>query len=219
MEIKLANHNNYTFDEVISAKTNGGAFITYQWLIPIPVFFPIRRLSKVYFIPNGMKKSKYAKKFNIITLLIGWWGVPWGPFAVYKTIGLNNSGGIDVTDDVYLNIDKTGYLNGSFELKKSFTKFVHPPKSELKELLKVFTALIESKEIKEFPIIVVYIDCEEGVEPYTFIGFSQDIVRKRDLITKAIYKRFRKHYKFELVQLNNGFSLSQELTTQGIKLE
>lgn len=219
MEIKLANHHKHTFDEVISAKNNGGCFITYQWILPRPLVHPVRRLSKVYFIPSGTDKAKYARKYNIISLLIGWWGLPGGPIAVHKSILLNNSGGVDVTDDVYLNLTKNGYLNGRFQLKQSFTKFTHPPKSELKEHLKIFKALKESNEIKNLPIIGIYIDGEEGIEPPTIIGFTENIGMKRSLITKAIYKRFSKHFEFELVQLHNGYSLSKELSTQGITLE
>jgi len=218
MEIKLANHLNYTFEEVMSAKSNGGTFVTYQWIIPTPIFFPVRRLSKVYFIPRDMDKSTYAQKFNILSLLIGWWGLPWGPVAVYKSIVLNNTGGVDVTDDVYLNIDRTGYSNGRFQLTKSATKFIHPPKSEAKEHLKVFTSLIDSSEINFLPIVGVYIDCEEGVEPYTIIGFDEDISLKKELIAKAIGKRFSKHFVYELIQLNKGFSLSEQLSSQGLQL-
>ncbi|WP_107037468.1 hypothetical protein [Brumimicrobium mesophilum] len=69
MEIKFANNNSFTFEEVIEAKNNGGSFVTYQWIIPLPLFYPVRRLSKVYFIPKGGNQAKYAKKFNIISLI------------------------------------------------------------------------------------------------------------------------------------------------------
>lgn len=208
----------YSFEEVMLAKSQGGSFVTYQWIIPRPIFYPVRRLSKVYFIPKGMNKSKYASKFNLISLIIGWWGLPYGPFAVYNSVTLNNNGGIDVTEDVYLNLDKTGYSRGRFELIKSVTKFVALQKSEQRELSKVFKALLESNVLKHEPVVGLYIDCEQGIEPYTIIGFNENIQNKTDLIHKAIRKRFRSHYTYELIELREDSHLAKELSKQGFKL-
>ena len=61
------------FEEVMSSKSEGGAFVPYQWIIPTPVVSPVRRLSKVYFIPNGVNKSAYAFRFNLTSLSLLFW--------------------------------------------------------------------------------------------------------------------------------------------------
>lgn len=218
MKIKLANNSKYSFEEVMLAKSNGGAFVTYQWIIPTPIIKPVRRLSKVYFIPKEMKKSTYASQFNLISLIIGWWGLPYGPLEVYNSIVLNNKGGIDVTDDVYLNIDESGYKNGYFNLLKRSSKFVHPGKDETKELLKVFKPLVHSGLLKSLPIVGIYIDCGENEMPHTILGFNEDIKNKKGEIEKAIRKRFRSHYAYELRQLNDDSMLMDFLAKQGKEL-
>jgi hypothetical protein len=219
MEIKLANHKSYTFEEIIEAKNDGGSFVTYQWIIPLPLFYPVRRLSKVYFIPKGGNKAKYAKKYNMISLIIGWWGLPWGPIFVNRSLSLNKKGGVDVTDDVYLNINKVGYANGRLAIAENFTKFVPPSSSETKEYKKVFNTLITEGTLKGLPVIGLFIDTEKHVSPHIIIGFNEEISGKEDLISKAIYKRFYKQLKFELVHLNTKFELKEALLTQGLNLE
>ena len=203
----------------MEAKNDGGSFVTYQWIIPLPLFYPVRRLSKVYFIPKGGNKAKYAKKYNTITLIIGWWGLPWGPIFVNRSLYLNKKGGVDVTDDVYLNIDKVGYDNGRLEMDESFTKFIHPSSSEIKEYKKVFDALKGDGTLTKQPVIGLFVDTEKHVSPHIFIGFDEEISGKEDLISKAIYKRFYKQLEFELVNLNTEFELKESLISQGLNLE
>ncbi|RYM34554.1 hypothetical protein ERX46_04050 [Brumimicrobium glaciale] len=219
MEIKLANNNSYTYEEVKAAENNGGSFVTYQWIIPLPLFYPVRRLSKVYFIPKDGNQAKYAKKYNIISLIIGWWGLPFGPIFVNRSVRLNNNGGVDVTEDIYLNLDRTGYDNGRLEIVKHFTKFIHPSKSEIPEYKKVFKKLIDEGILKSQPVIGLFVDTEKNVEPYIIIGFNEELKGKEELISKAIYKRFYKQLKFELVDLNSDFEFKEALLTQGLNLE
>jgi len=39
-------------------------------------------------------------KFTILTMLLGWWGIPWGPIYTIGSIFRNLSGGVDVTQEV-----------------------------------------------------------------------------------------------------------------------
>lgn len=218
MEIKFANHNQYSFEEVMKAKDNGGSFVTYQWIIPLPLIYPIKRLSKVYFIPSGQKKSAHALSFNIVSSIIGWWGFPWGPTAVYRAISINRSGGVDVTADVYLNLTEEGYAQGKFKLEKSAIHFAEPANSELKELRKVFQGFIDRYELKKMPIVGLYLQDKANSKSPTIIGFHEDISNRKEEISKAIYKRFFKHYQFELIHLENPPNDYIELENQGVQL-
>ena len=39
-------------------------------------------------------------KYSLLSLLLGWWGVPWGPIWTITTVVKNVHGGMDVTEEV-----------------------------------------------------------------------------------------------------------------------
>jgi hypothetical protein len=47
---------------------------------------------------TGLKRGAV---FSLVSLLLGWWGVPWGLIWTPMTIFTNLSGGQDVTDEVW----------------------------------------------------------------------------------------------------------------------
>lgn len=220
MDIKLANHHKYTYDEVLAGKDNGGSFVTYQTIIPLPLFYPIRRLSKVYYIDKDSSKTKYAARYNLFVRIFGWWGLPWGPIYTIRSLKLNNSGGMDVTDDIYLNLDEASYNSGMIHIEKVKTEFVHPSGSELKEFRKVFKILVTQEVIESPPLIGLYIATKEGVEPHYIIAIDEwldeDLTKQ---ITKAIKKRFTKWLKFELVELKSDFPNKNAFIEQSLKLD
>jgi len=67
------------FQELETLIRKGGRFISYQYIISMPVFFPTKRMSRLFFIRNNEKASKYSLKYNILNFLLGFWGLPFGP--------------------------------------------------------------------------------------------------------------------------------------------
>ena len=49
--------------------------------------------------------------FTAISLLVGWWGIPWGPIYTVQTMVMNLKGGKDVTREVIaaLNPPRTAW--------------------------------------------------------------------------------------------------------------
>jgi hypothetical protein len=43
-------------------------------------------------------------KYTAISLIMGWWGIPWGPIYTCKSLYMNLSGGKDVTAKVSNNL-------------------------------------------------------------------------------------------------------------------
>lgn len=202
----------------MAAQNKGGRFVTYQWFVPLPIFHPTRRLSKVYYIPSGKNPAAHAWKFNLICLIIGWWGLPWGPIYVLRSIRLNNLGGVDVTEDVYLNINKASYEAGRIRIERTAVAFVHPQKSDAKEFRKVFQALIRDGVIKNPPYIGIDLNADENEQDYFLIGFEQSINGVEQQISDAIYKRFFKHTEFMLFELNADFEEKAVFMAQGLKV-
>ncbi len=77
----------------------GGKFIFYQYCISILVM-TFKRSSGVYFIKAGESTFNRGIGFSLLSLVLGWWGIPWGPIWTVSTIANNCAGGRDVTPKV-----------------------------------------------------------------------------------------------------------------------
>lgn len=77
----------------------GGRFVMYSYTISL-VVVTLRRPSDIYFIPGGHSRVAKGLGFALTSLVLGWWGIPWGPIYTVTSLCSNLTGGKDVTDEV-----------------------------------------------------------------------------------------------------------------------
>jgi hypothetical protein len=77
----------------------GARFVMYSYCISI-IYTSFRRSSKIYFIPAGQGSVAKGVGYSLVSFLLGWWGIPWGPIYTIGSIVNNSKGGIDVTEMV-----------------------------------------------------------------------------------------------------------------------
>ncbi len=77
----------------------GGAFVRYQYCISVLVM-TFKRSSGIYFIKGGRSRVGQGIGYSCISLICGWWGIPWGPIWTISTVVTNFSGGKDITGPV-----------------------------------------------------------------------------------------------------------------------
>jgi len=77
----------------------GGKFVTYYYCISI-IVMTFRRGSDIYFIKTGESPVSKGLPWTLISLLLGWWGIPWGPIWTIQSLAVNFRGGKDVTGAV-----------------------------------------------------------------------------------------------------------------------
>lgn len=82
---------------------NGGKFVMYTYTISI-LIMTFRRPSDIYFIKGGGGRFLKGIPFLLTSLVLGWWGIPWGPIYTVGSICTNLGGGKDVTNDVLATI-------------------------------------------------------------------------------------------------------------------
>ena len=204
-----------SYDDILNERDNGAKFVFFGYLIPRPIFPPVKKISKVYYLRPNENASQYAAKYNLVTLFWGWWGLPFGPVYTYSTIK-NNKTGIDITDDIYDNLTKEDFEKKQVVIRKITNIFAHPDKSSKNELLKCFKQFAQSNSgFKQNPIVGHYIDTKE---PHYFIGLNSLDMDKVESLTKMIYKYFYKHTKFEFVDLNDTGELTDKLRNQGVEI-
>lgn len=88
-----------THDQLNEELQNGARFVMYQYCISI-IVLSFRRGSDVHFIRAGENAVTRGLGFVALTVLLGWWGIPWGPIFSIQSLATNLSGGKDVTGDV-----------------------------------------------------------------------------------------------------------------------
>lgn len=77
----------------------GGKFVMFQYCISILVL-TFKRSSNIYFIRHEENAALKSLPFTLLSLVLGWWGIPWGPIYTVQSVWVNFKGGRDVTSEV-----------------------------------------------------------------------------------------------------------------------
>ena len=64
---------------------DGGRFVTYTWCVSL-LLMSFRRPSGVIYLPPGRSGIAAGMKYLLISLALGWWGLPWGPFYTLGSV-------------------------------------------------------------------------------------------------------------------------------------
>jgi hypothetical protein len=78
---------------------DGARFVVYQFCISVFIM-SFRNSSAIHFVRPGERYLGPALGMSGVSLVAGWWGIPWGPIWTVSTIASNLSGGKDVTEEV-----------------------------------------------------------------------------------------------------------------------
>ena len=84
-------------EDIDTALAAGARFVVFPYTISI-LIMTFRRSSDVHFIRPGESTFGKAMPYALLTLLFGWWGVPWGPIFSIGSLYHNLTGGKDVTE-------------------------------------------------------------------------------------------------------------------------
>jgi len=77
----------------------GAKFVVYEYCLSC-VILTFKRPSNIYFVLAGESAVVKGLGFSLISVLFGWWGIPWGPIYTIESIITNFSGGRNVTHEV-----------------------------------------------------------------------------------------------------------------------
>jgi len=77
----------------------GAKFVLFQYCISV-VILTFRRASDIYFLRQGENAVVKGLPFTLLSLVAGWWGIPWGPIYTIQSVYNNSRGGKDVTQAV-----------------------------------------------------------------------------------------------------------------------
>lgn len=95
--------NGMTASEALFEVGRGGTFVMFQFCISL-LIVTIRRNTRVHFVRAGDHPGITGMPYTLLTLLLGWWEIPWGLIYTPQIIFRNIKGGTDVTDAVVAQI-------------------------------------------------------------------------------------------------------------------
>ena len=94
-------------DELNFELQRGGKFVIYYYCISLLVI-TLKRPSDIHFVRVGESRITKGLGFSLISLLLGWWGIPWGPIYTIGSFVTNFGGGKDITQEVLASFNRPG---------------------------------------------------------------------------------------------------------------
>ena len=94
---------NMSIDELNSELQRGAKFVIYYYCISL-VVITFRRGSDIHFIRPGESRVSKGWPWTLLTVALGWWGIPFGPIYSIQSLFVNLRGGKDVTNEIVANL-------------------------------------------------------------------------------------------------------------------
>jgi len=109
---KIIGLENMSGAELSLELQKGGKFVVYEYCISVVVitFF---RSSNVTFIKADENAVVKGLGYTFLTLVLGWWGIPWGPIRSIQALVTNFKGGKDVTSRVVSAMKQAASANAA----------------------------------------------------------------------------------------------------------
>jgi len=86
-------------DELDAELAAGGRVVLFEYCISF-IALTLRRPTRAYFLRPGERGWLRSFPYTAVSLLLGWWGVPWGLVYTPLVVLTNLSGGCDITTQV-----------------------------------------------------------------------------------------------------------------------
>jgi hypothetical protein len=104
--MKIKGVDGMTVGAVRSEVARGGKFVIFQYCISV-IVMTFRRGSDVYFIKPGESALGPGAGYTLLSLVLGWWGIPWGPIYTVASVYTNLNGGKDVTNEIMASFERS----------------------------------------------------------------------------------------------------------------
>ncbi len=101
--MKIKNIDGLSAMDLQQEAERGGKFVYYAYTISL-IVVTLKRTSNVYLIRKGENAKTKGNLFTLLSLIFGWWGIPFGPKYTVQSIRTNMNGGKDVTDEVMATV-------------------------------------------------------------------------------------------------------------------
>src|SRR5687767_7530749 len=97
--MKIKNIRGLSANQLQHEVYNGRQFIYYAYTASFTIV-TFRRVLGVYLVLSNDSVVKKGLPFTLLSIFLGWWGIPFGPKHTFESIRINLKGGMYVTNDV-----------------------------------------------------------------------------------------------------------------------
>jgi hypothetical protein len=95
----IAGIDGMSTEQIVLEVNRGGKFVVYRFSVSaLIVSFMLS--SNPCLIRAEQSRVLKGLPFTLLSLLLGWWGIPWGPVYTVRSMWTNFHGGEDVTATV-----------------------------------------------------------------------------------------------------------------------
>ena len=101
--MNIKNIGGLTVSELQREINSGGKFVEYNYAVSI-IVMTLKKTSDIYFVRSDENAVTQGLVYSLISLFVGWWGIPWGPVYTIGSFIINFGGGRDVTDEVMASL-------------------------------------------------------------------------------------------------------------------
>jgi hypothetical protein len=116
ISMKIEGIQGMTVDQLNMELQRGGKFVIFQYAVSV-VIMSFKRPSAIYFIRAGESTVGKSIGFTLITLVFGWWGIPFGPIYSCQALATNFRGGKNLTTEVVAAIGKPAPASAPIQAK------------------------------------------------------------------------------------------------------
>ncbi len=104
--MKIQGIEGMSVNEINLELQRGAKFVIFQYCISV-IVMTFKRPSNIYFIRLGDNAIVKGIGYTLLSLLFGWWGIPWGPIYTIQSLVRNLGGGKEVTKQVMASLSQT----------------------------------------------------------------------------------------------------------------
>jgi hypothetical protein len=94
--VQVRGVHNLTTDEIRAELRAGGRLVFFETCVSL-LFVSRRWASDLYLLRTGERGLWRGLPYSLLTLFLGWWGLPWGLVSTPQVLLVNLGGGHDVT--------------------------------------------------------------------------------------------------------------------------
>lgn len=121
--MKIIGVEGYSPEAIRDEVNRGARMVMFTYCVSLLVV-TLKRPSSIYFVRGGQSRIMKGLPFSLVSLVMGWWGIPWGPIYTIGSLITNFGGGLDVTDEVMRSILPNAPAPGE---SSQFTQIQTPP--------------------------------------------------------------------------------------------
>lgn len=213
---KIILYENISYEQLHKEIEKGGRFVIYQYNFTFPLVLTFQRFSAAIFLTKNQDDTFYQKKYNRLSLIFGIWTF-WGITYTIKSLTVNKKGGIDVTEDIMLNIDENSFNDRKVELKITNNIFSKPSNADTK----VFEKTLKDDFQNDPRISTIYVALFVNTQnPYFVIGLRSKVNFEEgvELAKESLYKQFKNKIHFDFIDLKTENEVNELLMKQGVRI-